>query len=284
MVKRKMNRVSKSRKKKVVRKRRRLITRRQRGGFELPIEDIGFIVARCVKEKKHNTLYKECYNAIRKFHPNVKIIFIDDNSNKDALEDHPMTNVEIIQSEYPAAGEYLPYYYYLQRKPFKKAVLLQDSMILNSEIPFDSVDKYKFLFYYNPIEEDQNPTPLLEKSKIPTELISLYNSKTWVGCWGSTMIITYDFLRQLEDKIGITSWKDIINTRAMRIQLETAIALACIYMNNDNPPITNSLCGNCYDQQVMREYNSVGKKFDIATYLHDKDKIKDKVIKVFNGR
>jgi len=248
------------------------------------MEDVGFIVSRYVKEKKHNILYKTCYDAIRKFHPNAKIIFIDDNSNKDVLEDYPMTNVEIIQSEYPAAGEYLPYYYFLKRKPFKKAILLQDSMILNSEIPFNTVDNYKFLFYYNKNQVGEDPTPLLEKTKIPSELISLYNTDGWVGCWGSCMIITSDFIQKLEDIVGITNWKDMINTRTMRIRLETAIALSCIYINNDKPPVTNSLGGHAYELQVMREYNIIGKNFDIDTYLQDKDKIKDIIIKIFNAR
>ena len=214
----------------------------------------------------------------------VKIVFIDDNSDKNVLEDYPMTNVEIIPSEYIAAGEYLPYYYLLQRKLFKKAVLIQDSMILNSAIPFDTVDKYKFLFYYKAHEVGSDPTPLLKTTKVPNELKSLYKSNTWSGCWGSSMIITYDFLKEIEDKIGILQWKDVINNRDMRIKLESAIALACIYLNNDNPPESNTVGGHCYELQVMRDYNLSGKNFDVATYLRDKDKITDKIIKVFNAR
>ena len=281
-MKRKLNRKSTKRR---GLSRRKKQTKRQRGGSNSPTEEKGFIVARCVKKPEHNVLFKDCYTAIRKYHPTVKIVFIDDNSDKSVLEDYPMTNVEVIASEYPGAGEYLPYYYLLTRKLFKKAVLLQDSMILQMEIPFDAVSDYKFLFYYTADKMDQDPMPLIEKSKVPGELTELYNDKSkWCGCWGSTMIITYDFIKQLEDKVGISGWKDIINNRNMRIRLETAIALACTYINNSMPQLTNSLCGDCYDLQVMRDYNEMGKRFDIATYLQDKDKIKDKIIKVFNAR
>jgi len=258
---------------------------RQVGASTDPIEDIGFIISRCVKTKEHNFLYKECYNAIRKYHPNVKIVFIDDNTDKAILENYPMTNVEIIQSEYPGAGEYLPYYYLLQRKLFKKAVLMQDSMILQTEIPFDTVGSYKFLFYYTPAEMDKPPNDLIEKTKVPNELLSVYTDRKWVGCWGSSIIITYDFLKKIEDEVGILCWKDLINNRDMRISLETAIALVCIYLNNDKPPEMNSLCGHVYQLQVMREYQLKNhNKFSITDYMRDKDKIKDKIIKIFNAR
>lgn len=258
---------------------------RQVGASTDPIEDIGFIISRCVKTKEHNFLYKECYNAIRKYHPNVKIVFIDDNTDKAILENYPMTNVEIIQSEYPGAGEYLPYYYLLQRKLFKKAVLMQDSMILQTEIPFDTVGSYKFLFYYTPADMDKPPNYLIEKTKVPNELLSVYTDRKWVGCWGSSIIITYDFLKKIEDEVGILCWKDLINNRDMRISLETAIALVCIYLNNDKPPEMNSLCGHVYQLQVMREYQlKNGNKFSITDYMRDKDKIKDKIIKIFNAR
>lgn len=265
------------------RKRSMKMTRRQRGGGA-PTEDLGFIVPRCVKKPQHNVLFKECYNAIRKYHPTVKIVFIDDNSDKAVLEDYPMTNVEVIASEYPGAGEYLPFYYLLKRKLFKKAVLMQDSMILNTEIPFEMTDPYKFLFYYNAHESGSDPTPLLEKTKIPNELLALHTDGKWKGCWGSSMIITYDFLKKIEDKIGILEWKDMINNREMRIKLESAIALACIHLKNDTPVETNTVGGYCYDLQVMKEYNLLGKTFDVTAYSQDKDKITDKIIKVFNAR
>lgn len=260
------------------------MTRRQRGGSGGPKEEIGFIVPRCVKKQQHNVLFKECYDAIRKYHPTVKIVFIDDNSDKSVLEDYPMTNVEVIASEYPGAGEYLPYYYLLTRKLFKKAVLMQDSMILNTEIPFDMTDPYKFLFYYNAHEAGSDPTPLLEKTKQSDELTTLYKGGNWKGCWGSSMVVTYDFLKKIEDRIGILSWKDLINNRDMRIKLESAIALACIYLNSDRPVESNTVGGYCYELQVMKDYNLAGKTFDVTAYSQDKDKIKDKIIKVFNAR
>lgn len=248
------------------------------------MQDIGFIVARCIKKKEHNILFKECYNAIRKYHPTVKIVFIDDNSDKSLLEEYPMTNVEIIPSEYIGAGEYLPYYYLLSRKLFKKAVLMQDSMMLNSAMPFDTVDKYKFLLYYNAVEAGSDPTPLLEVTKIPKELKSLHKSFSWSGCFGGSMIVTYDFLKEVEDKVGILCWKNLINTRDIRVKFETAIALACICVNHDVPPASNTVAGHLYQLQIMRKYNMIGKNFDIPTYLQDRANIQDKIIKVFNGR
>jgi hypothetical protein len=89
-------------------------------------ESVGFIVTRCVKKPEQNILYYDCYMAIRKFHPDLKIVFIDDNSDRSVLQEIPMENVEIIQSEFPGAGEFLPYYYLLTRKFFKKAIIIKE--------------------------------------------------------------------------------------------------------------------------------------------------------------
>jgi hypothetical protein len=41
-------------------------------------DNVGFIITRCLKNFEHNALYKESYAAIRKFHPDLKIVIIDD--------------------------------------------------------------------------------------------------------------------------------------------------------------------------------------------------------------
>jgi len=244
-------------------------------------EELGFMVTRCVRKPQHNILYKECYEAIRRYHPDLKIIFIDDNSDKDILEEHPMTNVEIIQSEYPAAGEYLCYWYMLQRKPFKKAIFLQDSMILNGPIPHQEAEEYMFLYEVgrNMVAASENAQNLLQQTKIPEDLLSLYASDTWSGCWGSMMVITSDFIDRLEAQVGISSWISSINTRATRIGLESAIAVACIFIQ---PKARVSLFGPISEMNVMKYPGN--EKYTLEMYLADKNMIKDHIIKIWNGR
>ena len=254
----------------------------QREYFQIKQEEVGFVVTRYVKKPHHNTLYKECYEAIRKYHPELKIVFIDDNSDKLVLDDtYPMKNVEIIESEYPAAGEYLPYWYLLQRKMFKKAIFIQDSMILNSRIPYEEVDDYMFL-YELPDDgiEEGNVRKLLNNTKIPEQLNNFKNSGGWRGCWGSTMVITSDFLQRLEQAIEISRWKDMINNRSMRIALESAIGIACMYIRTNTEK--NSLFG--YFKDTGMYINPGNEKYTLNMYLTDKTMIKDKIIKIWNGR
>jgi len=245
-------------------------------------EDVGCIVTRCVRKASQNTLYKECYEAIRRFHPELKIIFIDDNSNKDILEEYPMINVEIIQSEYPAAGEYLPYWYLLQRKMFKKAIFLQDSMILNARIPYEKVDDYKFIYEFTADRMELNEVnTLIAASSNPKKMQNLYDSNEWAGCWGSTMVITSEFLQEVEDTLEISRWSKVINNRNMRMGLERGIALACILTKGNSEKF--SLYGNIRDMQTIKD-PELHNKHNLEMYLANKTRIKDPIIKIWNGR
>ena len=237
-------------------------------------DEVGFIVTRCVRKKAHNKQYRECYEAIRKFHPDLKIIFID-SSDKDVLEEYPMENIEVIQSEYPKGGEYSPYWYLLERKMFKKAIIMQDSMIVNTRIPYESVDDYKFVYEFTPDRNDLNEVAtLISTSSKPNELQTLYESNEWVGCFGCTMIVTADFLQRVEDTVGITAWSAIINTKEMRMGLERGIALACIFTKGYSKE--NSLFGSIYDTQSVKYVSGITEEQKLS--------LTDPVLKIWNGR
>jgi len=250
--------------------------------------DIGFIVTRCVKKSEQNMLYQECYRKIREFYPKLKIVFIDDNSDKSVLQEIPMENVEIIQSEYPGVGEFLPYYYLYTRKLFKKAMILQDSMLINSRIPYKGVDNFAMFYEFigadgRDFRKDNNTETeeLLKATKEPKNLIDYMNKLEWVGCFGSCMTITYDFLAKVEDKLGIMGWKDIIKTRGQRMGLERAIAIVCFYVNQGKP--YKSIYGDIFDMQAVSAPFFYG-AYNIDKYKEDKNAIKDNITKIWNSR
>lgn len=269
-------------------RRRKTRKRRQRAG-STPKEDVGIIVMRCVREPKHNIIFRECYTAIRKFHPTLKIIFIDDNSDKSVLEEDPtMQNIEIIQSEYPAAGEYLPYWYMLQRKLYKKAIFIQDSMILNAPIPYEAVNDFMFLYefpneagHYTG-EQEKWISTLLGATKEPEALMQCYMEKKWKGCWGSMMVITSDFLNQVEEKLGISKWNTIINSRIHRISLESAIGICCSFIQPNKESV--SLFGPISDMHIMKDPGNEKYTFDM--YMRNKpvNKPRNDIIKIWSGR
>ena len=99
------------------------------------LEDFGFIITRHVRDQATNHYWNRAIKCIRIFYPNKKIVVIDDNSNKLFVKPTvQLNNVTIIKSEFPGAGEVLPYYYLLKYKFFKYAFIMHDSVFIHSKI------------------------------------------------------------------------------------------------------------------------------------------------------
>ena len=102
---------------------------------DIPV-DLGFILLRNVRDKITGEYWKLSYQCIRKFYPNQYIIIIDDNSDYDYIDldfqKNNLVNAHVIRSEYPKRGEILPYLYYLENHLFNKAVIIHDSVFINS--------------------------------------------------------------------------------------------------------------------------------------------------------
>ena len=265
---------------------KRAYKRRMRGGAT-DIPDMGFIMTRCVKKPEYNRLYKECYRRIRERYPTMKIVIIDDNSDKSALEDFPMENVEIIQSEFPGAAEYLPYYYMLTRRLFKRAVFIQDSMFLNGMIDFNSIKDYKFLYYFdeeNKSDKNYGPTLITQINSLNQKdrLMEMYKAGGWVSCWGSAMGITLEFLERLEKELSITNLKTIINDRDNRIALEHLVGLCCMFLSPK--PINEVSFFGSFTTSQMRRDPEINGLYNYDMYEKDKGRVKESIIKLWNRR
>jgi hypothetical protein len=195
--------------------------------------------------------------------------------------------VEIIQSEFPGAGEFLPYYYLLTRQLFKKAIIMQDSMILTTQpIAYESVEDFMFLYENKDGPQDEFAWGhLIGTTKVPKEIGALIKSGNWLTCFGTCMVITFDFLKEVEDKVGFTQWKTIVKDRGTRIDLERTMALACCYLRPNKT--TFSLFGSWGEIQVVKIFGDRG--YSLGHYLEDKQKYTNgtlpyEFIKIFNGR
>ena len=119
----------------------------------------GFIIIRNVSNDRHNLLWQANYSNIRKYYPSsTKIMIVDDNSSINTqykFNDTTKTLKEIDESytsndtnlsiyyvaehspELIGSGEILGYYMFKVIRPeFKYAVVIHDSTIINSNIPF----------------------------------------------------------------------------------------------------------------------------------------------------
>jgi hypothetical protein len=196
------------------------------------INDFGFIILRCIRNKEHNNLFKECYQCIRQFYDN-KIIIIDDNSDKSLVDQYDMVNTDIIESEYPGCGEILPCYYFYKLKPFQKAVIIHDSMFIKKKIDFTQFDDIRFLWHFdNHIWDEINiEIKYINQLNYIEGLGEKYIYGKWNGCFGGACVISYDFVKLLNDKYNLFKLLDIIKTRHDRMGFERIFGLISFFEN-----------------------------------------------------
>jgi len=249
-------------------------------------EDLIFIITRCVRKEEHNRLFKECYKCIRKHYENP-IYIIDDNSDQKVLEDYPMYGVEIIQSEFPGSGEILPYYYMYHRKLGKKAIILQDSMFIQCKLEINDVKDYKFLWHFNSrnsileVGEKLRAVVMSIETRSQTLYEGIYDTlmeHKWHGCFGSCMIITLDFLNELQEKTRMLDLLGEIKVRSDRCMLERLIGIYTHYIINKDVKDV-SLLGSIFQQS----YN-FGLTYDEYVCAYSILTKESAIIKVWNGR
>lgn len=203
----------------------------------------GFLVPRHIREAKHNLIWTECLMNIRRFHPTIHVLIIDDHSTVDAVRDaldqdimasDPFTL--IVRSEFePCRGELLPFLYFqlLHGLPFSKAVVIHDSMFIQRPIDdvVNNVSDVAFLWDFGPHPDKPDLLKrILRESQVShcDELIDLYESHDWTGCFGGSVVITLEYLNRLNDIYGFpTRLAPHITDRACRCELERVIALVC---------------------------------------------------------
>jgi len=239
----------------------------------------GFIILRNVRDTVTGEYWKLSYLCIRKFYPENHIIIIDDNSNYNFIDlpfQKQLYNTIIIRSDYPARGEILPYYYFLQYSLFSTACIIHDSVFINARLDM-TVDKYKFLldFKCHSSEYENEEIRMINMLKNNTEIKNFYNKKhLWKGCFGVMTIITQKHLRDINNKHDIFSLFPLIQTRRARICFE--MVFACILQYNYKRP---SLLGD------ISKYCKWGLKYeDIKKELSNLSNIRLPLIKVWTGR
>ena len=192
----------------------------------------GFIILRCIRQKGHNLLFKECYDCIRRFYDN-KIVIIDDNSDQTLVDSIELKNAVVVNSEFPGRGEILPYYYFYHMRPFDKAVILHDSMFIKAKIDFGSVKDMKYIWYFDDHQWDEVETEikLVQNLTYVPGLIEKYVSRSWYGCFGAAAVISYGCVKQLHDKYNLFALLPLITTRKDRMAFERIIGLLSRFEN-----------------------------------------------------
>jgi hypothetical protein len=222
-------------------------------------EEFGFIIVRHVNSIETDKYWKESYRCVRKYF-DCKIIMIDDNSNKDFLNsDITLVNCTVINSEYPGRGEMLAYYYFHKLRPFYKAVVIHDSVFLNSKIEIQEGYLWSFL---HGGDEDEKVLSLLPEFNNSSELIAKYLDKSsWVGNFGMMGILNWNTLDNINNKYDLLNVVlKCVDTRSKRQSMERILACALIIETGRNDAQFGNIhayvpWGVTYDSYVRGELN-----------------------------
>ena len=205
------------------------------------MSELGFIILRHVNSKLTNLYWNTCYDCIRKYYPDNLILIIDDNSNYDYIKKRHLHQTIIINSAYHGRGELLPYYYYLHNNLFDKAIIIHDSLFINTRINTDT-NTYKFLWDFehdwDQIEDETSMINLFNDK----ELIKFYEDKNlWKGCFGCMTIITHNYLTYINSKYDISKLLGCILNKYNRCSFERVIG--CLLQYNER---SESLFGDIH--------------------------------------
>ena len=211
----------------------------------------GFIIIRHVNNKITDYYWKECYNCIRKFYNNP-IIIIDDSSNKDFLNENiVLTNCTVIyDTEHKGAAELLPYYYFHKLKPFDTAIIIHDSVFIQSKINFElnEEENIRFLWSFAHTFDDEIFHLIRDLCiHLPNsdELINFYHQKhLWKGCFGVMSVIKWSFIDKINKRHQLfDSILPHVTARANRHALERVFPVIAYF---NDPTIKNEYFGDIH--------------------------------------
>lgn len=212
----------------------------------------GFVITRHVNDRMTNEYWKMSYQCIRKYYPTAPITIIDDNSDYNYVDktfEETLFLTKIVPSEFPRRGEMLPYLYLLKEDSVETAVVLQDSVFLNSDVDLSlkSTENYKYLWDFEHHWDDKKrESELIKKLDNHEETLQLYRDPSrWKGCMGSMSIVRVSFLKRLHERHNLYKLTPHISCRPDRSCFERIIA--CLLQSNDeNNLIVPSLLGNIH--------------------------------------
>ena len=208
---------------------------------------LGFIIIRHVTTKLTDLYWKECYTCIRKWYPTNPIVIIDDSSNLNYLNENIITEncITIYDKENRGVAELLPYYYFHKLRHFDTAVILHDSVFIQSKVNFELKyeENIKYLWTFNHkynYEVAHHITKLLTVTPGAEDLIETYKNQEdkWIGCFGAMSVIRLSFLDKLQEKYNIFPLLlSHINFRNMRSAWERVLALFVYGVMQEKPAV-----------------------------------------------
>lgn len=184
----------------------------------------GFVIVRHIDSINTAEYWKESCRCIRKFYNNA-ILIVDDNSDKRFVnvDELLVDNCTIVKSEFTGQAEILGYYYFYKLKPFDTAVIIHDSVFLNSKVNFEDVVNFRSLWSFE--HRWDNVVDIVSKIanlEPCSEILRMYlSTNIWQGCFGLMAVISWSFLDRLVQRFDMfNKILPYINCREDRSSLE----------------------------------------------------------------
>jgi hypothetical protein len=208
---------------------------------------LGFIIIRNVRNKITDLYWKECYTCIRKWYTENPILIIDDSSDLNYLKENIITEncTTIHDTTNKGVAELLPYYYFHKLRPFDTAVVIHDSVFIQSKVKFELKDgeniRYLWTFDHKfNSDVSHHITKLLTVTPGAKNLIDTFKNQEdkWFGCFGVMSVIRLSFLDQLQEKYNIFPLLlSHVTFRDMRSALERVFALFVYGIMQEKPDV-----------------------------------------------
>jgi hypothetical protein len=257
-------------------------------------------ISRHINDSTTSMYWRHNYHFLRKTYKNIKIVVIDDNSNKEYMNyDCRFDDVTFIYSadekadqelnceNFKQRGELLPFYFYYKYGTTKYAMFIHDSVFIHKPIHDDIYEddfialwSFNSFSWYHKLNNDvTNIISKLNKSK---ELLMIWKEATlWEGTFGGMCIVSLQYIRDANEIFDFLSigMNNIIN-RTHRMGFERLLSIIYFYRHKRSP---NVIYGDIHSWSM----STFGKMWGLNwnEYLSNAKKfVESPIIKVWTGR
>jgi hypothetical protein len=201
----------------------------------------GAVILRHVNGSLADLYWKRAYTAIRRFHPDMPILIVDDSSDRRFLhEDVFLTNCTVIYDyDHKGCGELLPYWYFYRLRPFDRAIILHDSTFLQSSITCElqGQEGIQFLWtiphcYDDAIQKEIyeliDALPEVERDEIRS--MYRHTKADWSGVFGVMSVVDWEWMKEVAQRYDLFDhWFPLLKNREYRCALERVFGLVAYY-------------------------------------------------------
>ena len=191
------------------------------------MESLGFVIGRHISDASHTELCFRAYTSIRAFYPDNRILIVDDGSK--LPDEHAYDeNTTVVDAAARGAGEFGLYATYHAARPFDRAVLMHDSMVLKRRLDLPEVPilyLWHFPFWESLDVYASDIETFLGKLKNNDELSQTYASRRWLGVFGCAATVTWDCLDRVQHHYRLFDLLPEVTTRQKRCVMERVLGV-----------------------------------------------------------